>query len=135
MELHAARRDVEKRCNVLHCFTLRYPCKALPFPLRQRGARLIGQRGSSNPGAHMRMVGQADHLQEILGGLNETVESKAPVIHRQRERCGLSIAAGNPNRQTCPDLETERIVKQTAFSGGFRRSRSSSVPWKHSAWG
>src|SRR5260221_7289878 len=128
MELHAARRDVEKRCNVLHCFTLRYPCKALPFPLRQRGARLIGQRGSSNPAAHMRMGGKTDHLHELLTGLNKTVESKAPVIHRQHERRGLPVAAGNPNRQTRPDLETERIVKQTAFFGGLRRSRVSSVP-------
>src|SRR5450756_743521 len=98
MKLHAARCDVENLSNILHCLAVGCPCETLSLPLRQRAVGLTGQP-ASDPGAHMRMVGETHHLQEILGSLNETVKSRAPIIRRQRERRELSLTGGNANRQ------------------------------------
>src|SRR6478736_5943234 len=76
----------------------------------------------------MRMIGETYHLQDILGRLDKTIESKAAVVHRQRERSELILACGNANRQAGPDLEAKRIVKQTAFFRRLCASRIASIP-------
>src|SRR6476620_3020019 len=82
----------------------------------------------------MRMIGETYHLQDILGRLDKTIESKAAVVHRQRECSELILACGNANRQAGPDLEAERIVKQTAFFRRLCASRLASIPQQHPAW-
>ena len=80
------------------------------------------------------MVGETDHLQHVLRGLDETIESEAAVVHRQRERRELVLACGNANRQAGPDLEAKRIVKQTAFFRRLCASRIASIPQQRPAW-
>src|SRR4029077_10363697 len=82
----------------------------------------------------MCMVGETHHLQHVLRGLDETIESEAAVVHRQCERRELVLACGNANRQAGPDLEAERIVKQTAFFRLLCASRLASIPQQHPAW-
>ena len=63
----------------------------------------------------MRMVGETQPFQHVLRALDETIESQAALVNRQRKRRELVLTRGNANRQASPDLEAERIVKQTAL--------------------
>ena len=93
MELHTSRRDIEKLRNILHRL-------AVERSMRDTAVRAVLARlPSARPTtvrpilrAHMRMIGETHHLQHVLRGLDETIESKAAVVHRQRERRELVLA-------------------------------------------
>ncbi|MGY3117434.1 hypothetical protein ACVWXQ_001369 [Bradyrhizobium sp. S3.14.4] len=87
MKFYTPRANTEELGNILHRLALGDPPQALPFTLGQ-GADLLSipRRPSNSGSAHMGMVGEPHHLQHILRALDEAIESKVALIHRQRER-------------------------------------------------
>ena len=112
MKLHPTLRNPEKLSNVLHRLAVGDTGQTLPFALSQQAPSLTVRGRASDPGgAHMRMKNETHPFQHVVRGLDEAIEAKASVVHRQRERREPVLACGNANRQAGPDLEAERIVK------------------------
>src|SRR4051812_6889706 len=134
MKFYTARANTEELSNILHRLALGDPTQTLPFALGQ-GADLLGvpRRPSNSGSAHMGMVGEPHHLQHILRALDEAIESKAALIHRQRERREPILARGNANGQAGPDFEAERIIEQAALFRRLCASRLTSIPQEHTA--
>lgn len=83
MILHPTRRNPQKLRNILHRLAIRDPLETLPLALGQGTFLLtVPGRAPDSGGVHMRMIGESQPFQHVLRGLDETIESKAAVVHR-----------------------------------------------------